>query len=886
MTNEAKKQSKPERASAREVAARFAAIIESTDDAIISKTLDGKITSWNPAAERMFGYAEKEVLGRSITILFPPDRMHEETSILAQLQNGERVDHFETVRVRKDGQHLNVAATISPIRDAKGHLIGISKILRDTTQSLKTKHQLKLLDTCIDNLNDIVLVTDADVDEPGPRIVFVNKAFERLTGYTLAETLGKSPRFLQGEKTDRRVLDEIREALVQQKPIRRHLVNYGKDGTAYWLDIDIVPIFDTAGKCTHFAAIERDITERKKAEEALRASEERYRTTLDNIVEGGQLLGFDWRYLYLNKAAADNNRRPNQELLGRKMTDVWPGLEHTSIFSLFKRCMEERVPLQTEIEFVFPDGGSGWFDVKCQPVPEGIFILSVDISERKRSEERITEQAALLDKARDAILVCDLKGKIIFWNEGAERLYGWKREEVIGRSVENLFYATPDKFRELNAITLEKGEWAGEIEQLTKDKRTVSVDARWTLVRDQEGRPRSVLAINTDITERKKIETQFMRAQRMESIGTLAGGIAHDLNNILTPIMMSIDVLKTTSNNPQTRQILETLEISAKRGADIVRQVLSFARGLEGARIEVQPAHLLKDVQHILKDTFPKNIALHLTVPRDPWTILADPTQIHQVLLNLSVNARDAMPDGGLLNLSVENRTLDEQYIAMNMEAKAGPYLVITVADTGTGIPAHVLNKIFEPFYTTKEIGKGTGLGLSTVMAIVKSHGGFVTVYSEVNQGTTFKVYLPAQTSSISKAEQAEVVNLPRGKGETVLVVDDEASILTITGQTLQAFGYHVLTASDGAEAIAVFAQNRDKINVVLTDMMMPVMDGAATIHALLRIAPTVKIIAASGLNANGGVAKASASGIKHFLSKPYTAGTLLKTLRMILDEA
>ena len=349
---------------------------------------------------------------------------------------------------------------------------------------------------------------------------------------------------------------------------------------------------------------------------------------------------------------------------------------------------------------------------------------------------------------------------------------------------------------------------------------------------------------------------------------------------------MSIEILKNLSEDPQAKNILDMLETGATRGADIVRQVLSFARGMEGQRVEVQPKHLLNDLENIIKDTFPKDVRLRFSVPPGIWTIMGDPTQVHQILLNLCVNARDAMPNGGSLSVAVENCVMDEQYSAMNILAKPGRYVMISVTDTGTGIPAPLLDKIFEPFFTTKDLNKGTGLGLSTVMAIVKSHGGFVNVYSEPGHGSTFKVYLPAVESSATASEQhSDELTLPRGNGETVLVVEDEASILTITGQTLQAFGYRVLSASDGADAVAVYAQHREEIAVVLTDMMMPIMDGASTISALTRINPGVKIIAASGLNENGGVAKASGAGIKHFLLKPYTAGTLLKKIREVLDE-
>jgi CheY-like chemotaxis protein len=373
----------------------------------------------------------------------------------------------------------------------------------------------------------------------------------------------------------------------------------------------------------------------------------------------------------------------------------------------------------------------------------------------------------------------------------------------------------------------------------------------------------------------------------MESIGTLAGGVAHDLNNILTPIMMAIEILQELSTHPQAKNILKTIELSAKRGADIVRQVLSFARGLEGQRIEVQPKHLLKDLENIIKDTFPKDIRMQFSVPNDIWTILGDPTQVHQILLNLCVNARDAMPNGGALTIGVENCALDEQYAAMHIQAKPGCYVKISVTDSGTGIPPDLIDKIFEPFFTTKALNKGTGLGLSTVMAIVKSHDGIVNVYSETGKGTTFNVYLPAMESSTeARKEQTAAANLPRGSGETVLVVDDEASVLTITKQTLQAFGYRVVTAMDGADALSVYVQHRNEIAVVLTDMMMPVLDGSATIQALMRINPAIKIIAASGLNTNGGEALVASAGVKHFLTKPYTAATLLRTIRTILDKS
>jgi PAS domain S-box-containing protein len=887
-------------------------------------------------------------------------------------------------------------------------------LLRQQTLVLEEKNlELNLLSTCITNLNDIVLITEAaPIDEPGPRIVFVNEAFERIVGYTPDEALGRSPRFLQGEKTDRAVLREIHQALAEQKPIRRSLVNYGKDGSEYWLDIDISPVFDQVGKCTHFVAIERDITKSKKNEVSLKL----FRALMDQSNDAITVIDPETgRFLDLNQKTCERLGYTREEMLLMSIPDI----EATAITQASLRDHLDEVrsagfkilegnhrrkdgstfPVEVSVQYIYLDRGyvvavvrdtterkkaedvlrasetryrslvaataqivwttdvngqiteelpewqkftgqsteaiqgNGWADALHPDDVEqtlkvwgeavqnrtnydtefrlyrhdgiyrnvsarGVPVLNpdgsvrewvgccMDITERKESVEKIAEQAAFLDKTQDAIIVRDLKGEILFWNKGAEEMYGWPREEIIGRHMEKHLYANPKKFEEVTELTISQGEWSGELLHLARDGHEIIVEARTTLIRDRRGRPKSVLSIKTDVTEKRKTQAQFLRSQRMESIGTLAGGIAHDLNNILAPIMMSIDLLKSPSDTPQKKKILQTIEVSAKRGADIVRQVLSFARGLEGDRIEVQLNDLLKDLQTIITDTFPKDIRLQFTYPQDTWVILGDPTQLHQVLLNLCVNARDAMHNGGELIVSAENSVLDDHYAAMNLQSKSGRYVKINVTDTGMGIPPKLIDKIFEPFFTTKELAKGTGLGLSTVMAIVKSHEGMINVYSEQGKGTTFSVYLPAaDVSSESRKAQTCRLTLPQGNGETVLVVDDETSILTITSQTLEKFGYRVLTATDGADAVAVYLQHRDTIAVVLTDMMMPVMDGPAMTHALTRINPTVKIIAASGLNANGGKTNPSGTGVKHFLTKPYTAGTLCTTLRMILDE-
>ncbi len=530
-----------------------------------------------------------------------------------------------------------------------------------------------------------------------------------------------------------------------------------------------------------------------------------------------------------------------------------------------------------------------WYRITITPLNGpggGAVVMFLDITERKETEECLREQAALLDQARDAIVVRNLEDTIVFWSKGAERVFGWKAGEALGRKAGELLTKHTEKHEAARKLVLERGEWAGELQKQTKDGRELTVENRSTLVRAKDGTPRSILSIDTDATERKKIESQFLRVQRLESIGTLASGIAHDLNNILAPILMSIDLLADDQLvGAQRTHVLDGLRCSAQRGGSMVRQVLSFARGMEGQKIAVQPHHLVHELAGIIQETFPKGIRLKLEPNNSLWSVSGDPTQLHQALLNLCVNARDAMPNGGTLTLAVESRVFDESYAAMNPEARPGPYVVIKVTDSGGGIRPEIRDKIFDPFFTTKEFGKGTGLGLSTVLAIVKGHQGFIHLSSELHQGSTFQIYLPAENAKAEEVSSVEGSVAPFGGGELILVVDDEEVILDISRKTLEKRGYRVLTALEGATAVALYAQHRGEIAAVLTDMMMPVMDGITTLHALRRINPDVKVIAASGLSSNANPAKASDAGIRYFLHKPYRAETLLKTLREAIDS-
>ncbi len=415
-------------------------------------------------------------------------------------------------------------------------------------------------------------------------------------------------------------------------------------------------------------------------------------------------------------------------------------------------------------------------------------------------------------------------------------------------------------------------------------------EIRWMAVKsnvfcDDSGCPQRMVGIHMDITEKKQLEAKFLRAQRLESLGTLASGIAHDLNNILTPILGVAQLLplKLPDLDEPTRELVETLGNSARRGSSLIKQILSFARGVEGKRICLQPAHILREVRQILTQTLPKAVEISVSTDADLWTVLGDVTQLHQVFMNLCVNARDAMPQGGTLTIEAHNVQLDDHQIQPFPEAPPGAYVLVTITDTGRGMPPEILSRIFDPFFTTKDVGKGTGLGLSAVLGIVQSHEGFLDVQSKVGEGSRFSIYLPAVQTHATPPEEGLTVLM--GRQETLLVVDDEAAIREVLKTLLETYHYQVLTAESGLAAMSLYRDRQSEIDLVLVDMMMPGMDGATIMPLLQRLNPEVRAIAMSGLNATRTVDQAYELGFQAFLSKPIITEELLKQLRCCLEN-
>ena len=651
-----------------------------------------------------------------------------------------------------------------------GVSFGMDHMDRETLRSeaeeglRKGAAQLRQLSLAVEQSPSSVVITDPNGD-----IHYVNPKFTAVTGYTAEEVLGKNPRILKSGEMPPEGYKVLWETITSGREWHGEFHNKKKNGELFWESASISPITDESGAITHFLSIKEDITERKRTEEALSKSEEKFVKVFNATPVVVALITLkEMRYLEVNEA--------------------------------------------------FMEG--------C----------------------------------------------------------GYSREEIIGRTVLELgFFENPGDFQQIIQKLVKQGYLRGEefrFRTKSGEERTAILSADPIEIQDEQ----CIIYSCLDITERKQMEEQFLRAQRMESIGALAGGMAHDLNNILAPIMMSATMLHEKGITAEIRQqLVAGIEEAAQRGAGIVSQVLTFARGVKGRHIVLDTRVLATQIARIVKETFPKSIQFSLSVPESLWNVTGDSTQLHQVLLNLCVNARDAMPEGGTLNLSLENFEVDTTFASMVHGARPGCYVRFRLADSGIGIPKQIADRIFEPFFTTKEPGKGTGLGLSTAVGILRSHGGFLKADSEPGKGAVFQVFLPATTDAVRQNGPAEKPSIPRGHGETILVVDDEPEIVNVIEAILKQNGWAVVKAADGLEGVAAFLHHSDKIRAVVTDMVMPYLDGLGLIRSIRKLSPDLPIMVSSGYSNEQSREALSGLGVSAFLKKPFSARQLTSEVVFLL---
>jgi PAS domain S-box-containing protein len=872
---------------------RLAAIVESSEDAIIGKDLDGVVSSWNRGAERIFGYTAGEMVGTSIMRIIPSDRRDEEVHILAKVRNGQPLEHFETVRRTKDGREIDVSITTSPIRDAAGIVVGASKVARDITDrkhtELQLRHAAERSAVAVQEFRALFAVNPLTMwiyDVETLQFLEVNEAAVAQYGYSREEFLAMTIKDIRESEDVERLIASVKRPRAAWAPAGnwRHRLKSGRI-----IDVDITSHVIAFDGRSAALVVANDVTARTQALEAQRASEERYRNLFDTAPDGIIVVDRNNRFVDANTSICRMLGYDREEFVGLRTENLLVPEERSLLAAA--RAAVGTTPYMREWHFFRKDGSILTAESRAVRMPGGETLAVIrDVTERNAAVEalRIAEERMrfALENAGLGIWENDFRTSTLTWSPILEAHHGL---------APGTFPGTLEAFH----AAVHPDDRAGALETVARAiatgsdfpilHRVVWPDGtiRWLtgagrIVHDEQGQPLRGVGVLMDITERRSLEAQFQQAQKMEAIGRLAGGVAHDFNNVLTAILGYCELL-LADTDPKDERFADLTEIgkAGMRAASLTRQLLAFSRKQVIAPTRLDLNEIVSDVHSMLERLIGEDVDIRLRLHRQPGTVLVDRGQMDQVIMNLAVNARDAMPNGGTLTIETTNVELDENYPKTHLDVKPGPYVLLLVTDTGSGMTAEVQARLFEPFFTTKEVGKGTGLGLATVHGIVKGNGGSINVYSELGLGTTFKIYLPRVDYVEPGAQPA--ASTPRRGAETVLVVDDVQALRDLTKRLLERLGYTVLTAANAEEAQAIF-DGAASIDVLLTDVVMPGASGPELTRRLAQQRPDLRVIYMSGYTeetmAHHGVLE---PGIA-FVHKPFSSDMLARKLREVLD--
>lgn len=747
---------------------RLAAIVQSSDDSILSKTLDGIITSWNAGAEKMYGWTAAEAIGKPTTFIVAPERREELISITDRLRHGEVIRHFETVGLRKDGSRLDVSVSISPIKDSQGCLIGTSSIGRDITEQKRASAEIRrttdLLKAVMDGTPDAVFVKDLK-----GRYLLFNQAASRYVGKPVEEVLGRDDTEVFGAEDARLVMQRDREVIEEGHSITKEEILTSAGATRTFLATK-APYFDGNGNIVGVIGISRDITKMKEADEALRI--------------------------------------------------------------------------------------------------------------RDRAIQAVTQGIIITDPMQE-------DNPIIFASPGFERMTGYSPDEVLGRNCRFLQGegTDPAAIEKLRQSIQSRRPTTVELLNYRKDGTPFWNELSLSPVFSPDGRLTHFVGVQTDVTDRRNLEEEFRQSQRMEAIGHLAGGVAHDFNNLLAIIIgyssMLADLMPEDSPGAE---FVEEIIKAGDRSMSLTRQLLAFSRKQVISPKVLDLNEVVRNTEKMLRRLIGEDVVLETRLQEDLMSVKADPGQIEQILMNLSVNARDAMPQGGILTIETENQILEGSDSSPHSEIQPGAYVALRVADTGVGMTEEVRRRLFEPFFTTKGAGKGTGLGLSVVHGIVKQHQGHIDVRSEAHKGTSFQILIPASQEGPARGQSGKPMEmLPRGS-ETLLLVEDESTLRAMTKRVLSGCGYTVFEAGNGEEAVELSHRIKGEIDLLLTDVVMPGMGGRLLAERLREEYPSLKVLYLSGYTDDAVVRHGVLQEQVNFLQKPFTPSTLAKKVREVLS--
>ena len=849
---------------------------------------DGQIRRLNQAWDLVLGRDRQAAIGANILDFIHPDDRAGTVAELGKLAGGITTFHFENRYRHQDGTFRTLSWS-SIVADGLAYGMAVDVTERKRAEAA-LQHSEQKIQALVQSAFDAIVTANG-----AGNIIGWNQAAAEMFGYAEAEVQGQPMTLLMPERfreAHRAGIQRVGSGDQRRLTAAVEVAGLHKDGREFPIELAISGWQIGANK--FYSGIIRNIAGRKTTENQLKLQHAALAAAANAIIITDAKGTIEW----VNDAFTQVSGYTYAEAVGQTPRLLKSGQHDFAFYQRLWATLLRGELWRSEMVNRRKDGSLWATEIAITPVKNShgeithYVSVNYDLTERRRTEAELRLLRAALEAAANVIVITDAKGTIEWVNDAFTRITGYRREEAIGNNPRVLKSGQhPPEFSQEMWRTISSGQvWHGEIHNQRKDGTPLEEDATITPVKDAAGVITHYIAIKQDITEKKALEKQFLRAQRMESVGMLAGGIAHDLNNVLAPISMGLELLQQVPLPDKFRPVIDSMLTSTQRGAGIVKQVLTFARGTDGERAIVQLRHLIKDIKRMAEETFPRNISLRSDVAADLWPLMADPSQLHQVLLNLSVNARDALPDGGQIRYSAQNLHLDEAAVLKHLGAKPGDYVLLKVTDTGTGMPPGVVERIFEPFFTTKPHGQGTGLGLPTVLGIIRSHGGFIEVQSVPGKGTTFEVYLPADQSSATVAGPVPAKLRRSGHGETILVVDDEPAVLAVTSSMLEANGYRVLVAEDGAAAVAVYAQHAQQIALVVTDIMMPLMDGVALIRSLQRLNSQVRIITVSGLSNQPGQPERHlelrSKGIRHHLDKPFTVEALLNALHEELHPA
>jgi PAS domain S-box-containing protein len=869
----------------------YSAAVEFSDDAIVTKTLDGVITGWNPGAERMFGYTAQEAIGRNIEIIVPDDHRSELRDILSKVGRGERIHHYETVRFARDGRRVDVSLSVSPVKSPDGEIVGAAKIARDISDRRKAQVDLvkeieerrQIFETSL----DLILVTDRQ-----GYFLQVSPSVKEILGYSPNELIGRSavgfihPGDLHNTRNEMRV---ARSGRAMRNFECRYLHRDGHVVNLSWSGVWSEPVQK------HFFS-GRDMTEQKLAEE-------KFRLAVDASPSGILMTDGAGTIVLVNTETERMFGYGRDELLGQPVEMLVPaalrGRHSEHRLGFMARSEARRMVAGRELRGLRKDGTEFPVEIGLNPIhtPSGLLVLGtvVDVTESRKAQEELRDSGrmarGIIDTALDAFVQMDEKGIVVDWNPQAEAIFGWPRAEAIGRPVVDLI--VPERYRAAHADGLGRFLRSGEsailgrrfeIEALRRDGQEFKIEVSVTALRRRDGYVFN--AFVRDLTEKIAADEHLRQAQKMETVGQLTGGIAHDFNNILTVITGTIEILEDgVAGDPGLVAIARMIDEAAVRGAELTQRLLAFAR-----RQPLQPRTtdintLIVDAAKLLRPTLGEHVEIESAFEDDAWPALVDPSQLTAALLNLALNARDAMPEGGKLVLETGNVHLDDSYARAHAEVAAGPYVMIAVSDTGHGIPAAIRDKVFDPFFTTKGIGKGTGLGLSMVYGFIKQSNGHIKIYSEEGHGTTIKIYLPRAGGQADEASVAQAAVAIEGGHETILVVEDDPLVRNYVAAQLGSLGYTALAAANATEALD-FLDSVANFDLLFTDVIMPgSINGRQLADEAVRRRPALKVLFTSGYTENAIVHHGRLDPGVLLLAKPYRKSDLARMVRVALAE-